>query len=57
MEKINVEEKEERELYTGVLEGPITSIIAIRTNNPQTNVIIDKVITSSKDGLTFYTIG
>ncbi|KAL4455065.1 hypothetical protein ABPG74_006447 [Tetrahymena malaccensis] len=55
-EKLNVESKEDRELYTGTLDGGITNIYTQKSNNPTTNIITDRIVASSKDGIAIYSL-
>jgi len=39
VEVINKSEKEDREIFPGMWDGAITSLFALKSNNPNTNTI------------------
>lgn len=56
LEKLNVESKDDRELYTCVLDGGVTNVYTQKSNNPTTNIITDRIVASSKDGIAIYSL-
>jgi len=56
IEKLSVETKDERELYSCVLEGNAKSVLTLKSNNSITIVVVDNEIASSPQGISFYSL-